>query len=184
MSDTQYFEDMWVALENELSTFDNHVPTSSDFQSQQSSSPLSNSLDSPNLEPQTYEQLLSQDNLPNPSEESLHSTSRQERIEAIKQLYNKTPFMLYAKVEKVALNLYKKGKVKQANDLMSKTKETLSRHLSYAIEDEKTYTTLSFDQKNGDESIAVKVINKETNELSTHEFETLSEAMDYLKNLN
>ena len=182
MSDTKYFEDMWLGLEEELSSFDNYAPTN-DFSQQSSSGLPANSLDSPNLEPQTYEQLLSQDNLPEPTNESLHSGSRQERIEAIKQLYNKTPFILYAKVEKIASNLYKKGKVKLANEILESTKKTLSKHLSYVIEDEKLYSTLSFDSKNGDDSITVKVIDKETNEVSVEEFDSLSEAMTYLKNL-
>jgi hypothetical protein len=120
MSDTQYFEDMWIALENELSSFDNYSPSTTNFSGSnqnQNTSPNSN-LDSMNVEPQTYEQLLNQISQPEPTSEQLSSGSRQERIDAVKQLYNKQPFILYAKIEKVATSLYKAGKVKEANSLL------------------------------------------------------------------
>ena len=121
-----YFEDMWLSLENELSSFDSFVP--SDYVSAPSSS---TSLDSPSSDTSTspaplssYEELLELQNTSIPDNSQLRSKNRKERIEAIRDLYNKTPMTFNtARLEQVAKNLYKKGYVKQANEIMEKIKE-------------------------------------------------------------
>lgn len=135
-----HFDDMWLALEQELTQFDSFNP--SEFSSSQSGNSSSSSSDAlnpsnnssqNNLQHSTYEELLQLRDQPNPSSERLHSDSRQERITAIKELYNKSPTIIYAKLERVADNLYKKGLVKQGNSI---------KNLMDKLQDQQEITTL------------------------------------------
>ena len=116
MSDPNYFEDMWLEFENELSSYDSGYS----FQDYGNEKSEMNS-DSANIEPSTYETLLDARNAPEPSRERLHSSNLQERIEAIKEHYNKHPFISSAsfkgKLSKVAEKFCKQGKVALGNKI-------------------------------------------------------------------
>lgn len=180
---TQYFEDMWLALEQELSSFDSFSPNEHVSHPSTSSDP--NATDSPqgNLEPATYEQLLEMKKLPNPSHDRLRSNDRKERIEAVKELYNKVPTIINAtsivRLHKTASILYKKGFVKQANDLVEKIDQSVSQHFSYVAEDGDNYKTLSYDKKDGDKDIVVEVIDKQDKKSIKEEFANLSDAIRF-----
>jgi hypothetical protein len=114
-----YFEDFWLGMQSELKDFDNI--NSNDFLSHEPSSDSNIDAQQPentvNLEPQTYEALLNDISAPNPNRERLRSTDRSERIQAIRELYNKEPTILNAKLRHIATNLYKKGYTIQGNQL-------------------------------------------------------------------
>lgn len=112
----QYFEDMWLALESELSTYDNY-DSNSNYQSSESPLGTEDPIQESQLEPQTYEDLLEVAKKA-PEHSQLRSPNRKERTEAVKEFYNRTPTILNAKLKEVAESLYKKGFVRQGNSLM------------------------------------------------------------------
>lgn len=112
---TQYFEDMWLALEQEVSNYDNYHPDYSSYET-----PLNpdSQQQEVHLENQTYEDLLEIQKAPPPEHDKLRAKDRKERIEAVKELYNRAPTIINAKIRDIANQLYKKGFVKQGNSLM------------------------------------------------------------------
>lgn len=123
---TEYFEDMWLDLEKELSSYDSYSNDFSNYNSMSTSPQLEEGFDSSTTEvsPQTYENLLQTQEAPNPSRERLHSSSREERIQAIKELYNKVPTIINGnisveRITKIANGLSRIGLVKQSNDLIT-----------------------------------------------------------------
>ena len=128
MSDTKYFEDMWLALDNDLKEFDSYK---NDFTSIDNNSNSQNNSQQPqaNLDAKTYEQLMENQNQPEPSKEQYHSNNMQERIDAVRQYYNQNPgtfsWASLVKLKKVADNLYKKGFVKQGNQIVKVIKSNI-----------------------------------------------------------
>ena len=124
---TEYFEDMWIGLESELEQFDSYAPDNHFVDQEAPSSTENLNHDNPHFEAQTYETLINNKNAPDPTHEQLRSTNRKERIQAIKELYNKEPTIInWASVEKLhktASRLYRKGFVKEGNSIMSQIPE-------------------------------------------------------------
>jgi len=124
----QYFNDMWLNLEEELSSYDTFI-NDNEWMSQTTSPENSESvnpeknLDTPNLSIETYEDLLSS-NREGPSMSELRSQNRGDRIKAVREFYNQAPTIINAesitRLKTIADNLYRFGKVKQANSMMDK----------------------------------------------------------------
>ena len=126
MTDTKYFEDMWLALDNDLKEFNSYKNDFMSFDNNYNNDSQDNiqqqQQQQTNLDPQTYEQLLEVQNSPTPSREQYHSDDIQERIQAVRQYYNQNPgtfsWASLTKLKKVADDLYKKGLVKQGNQIV------------------------------------------------------------------
>lgn len=182
---TQYFEDMWLSLEKELSSFDSYSP--SEFVSSPSSSsdnPNSpNNINTTNLDHQTYEDLLEIQLAPPPSNDKLRSSDRKERIQAIRELYNKTPTIIngssLASLHKTACSLYKKGFIKQANNLL-KTAESSLESFSYLTEDDNGYRALSYGEVDN-KTIASVEFTDNNGETTIGEFDNLLDAIKFFK---
>ena len=129
--DGQYFNDMWYALEQELSQYDSYISDHDWMDSNTGGGNMHDTgfggpTDESNLTPETYEELIQQmTHKDGPSREELRSKSRSERIQAVRELYNMMPTIVNASsvatLHKVASKLYKSGNVKQANKIMANT---------------------------------------------------------------
>lgn len=113
---TQYFEDMWLGLENELKQFDNLDSPFADHSGEAATSPSEQGdiTEQVTLQPNTYEQLL-QSPTPTPSSVQMRSKNLADRIEAVRIEYNQNPIAFnassVARLTKVAENLRKKSLV-------------------------------------------------------------------------
>lgn len=129
---TEYFEDMWIGLENELKNYDSFSP-GSDMQQSQPHPETAQENSEANLGPETYEDLLNQQNAPIPSKDRLRNHNRAERIQAIKELYNKTPTIInwasVDRIRRVAAGMYRVGLVKEANEIIEKIDMKYSKSL-------------------------------------------------------
>jgi hypothetical protein len=136
-SPTVYFEDMWLGIQDELSSYDSFSPSEYIDHQSTSSSPEHGSAgnNTSDMSPSTYERLLEIQKTPNPSHDRMRSPDRKERIEAIRELYNKTTTILNASsndtLKKVANRLYRAGLVKQANALVEKV---IDKHVEQDME--------------------------------------------------
>jgi hypothetical protein len=213
---TEYFEDAWLALETQLSEFDSFL---SGPKNEFSSSPLSNSsnndttnpANSTQLQPSTYERLLEIENMPPPSDDRLHSSDRKERIQAVRELYNKTTTIINShsisplRIRKVAFQLKLLGlddeaiqlqKIAKAQNLKliarrlahkglvkqaNSLEEVVNKHFSYSHETDDIYKTLTFDQQNDDKEFKVNLVDKNTNDSIAEEFDSLEDAIEFFK---
>lgn len=183
----QYFEDMWLAVENELSSFDSFKP--SEYSSQPASSENIDSQNGPggtNLEPSTYEELLQLRNEPAPSDDKLRSRDRATRIEAVRELYNKFPTIIngssLARLHKTASILYKRGLIRQADSLLKAANKTMDENFSYVIESDEGFKILSYENELGRIIASVEVTDKYSNTSMVEEFDNLLEAVKCFKN--
>lgn len=120
---TDFFEDMWLSMENSLKEFDSYTP-GNEFQQQPLAPDQQQSDQQINIDPQTYEDLLERQHAPQPSKERLRNHSLQERIKAVRELYNQTPTIInwasIDRIKRVADGMYKIGLVKEANEIVEK----------------------------------------------------------------
>lgn len=127
MNETKYFEDMWLALDNDLKEFNSYENDFSSFDYNSNNTQQNVSDHQSNLDVQTYEQLIDTQNSSEPSNQQLHSNNLQERIQAVKQYYSQNPgtfsWASLIKLKKVSDNLYKKGLVKQGNHIVKIVKQ-------------------------------------------------------------
>lgn len=186
---TEYFDDMWLSLEQELTGFDNYI-TDKDWMSSNVSNtpsagemrndPFNEPLDRTPLTPQTYEELLLDSQ---PDAQNLHSKSRSERIEAVRQLYNQIPTIInassFAESHRVANRLYRAGKVKEANYIVAEVDKTISKSFTY-IEDSPTHSkTLEASENNGDRQITIEITDKEAKSHISRTFDNTLEAVKF-----
>jgi len=189
---TKHFDDMWLALDNELTSFDTYLSDKdwmSTNNSSSSASPLPSSsqdINTPNLSPQSYDNLLQTLSAPDPSFNELHSKSRSERIEAVKQFYNKMPTIInassLARLHTVASRLYKSGKVKAANSLTACENKLVKQHsqTSVRLDDADFFKELMISQKDDSVRVTLVVQNKATGDSYTKNFDNLLEAAKFL----
>jgi len=183
MNDGKYFEDYWLEIQRELEQYDTHSP-SSDFDSGNSMSQNPDSLEDDTIQPDTYENLMdSQDKAP-PTNDQMRASSRQDRIDAVRDFYNLAPTIINAKsiykLHKTANRLYSKGYVKQANELVE-TADSLKKHFSLVEENDDFYKHLVVNQDDGQETIIVTAFNKNDETTNHHEFNDLKEAVKFFK---
>lgn len=186
---TEYFEDMWLALEKELSSFDSFIPnehvSSPSSSIENTNSP--NSINTTNLDPQTYEDLLEIQLAPNPSNDKLRSPDRKERIDAIRELYNKTTTIIngssLASLHKTACSLYKKGNVRAANNLIRAAESTLESDFTYITSDNESSRSLVVESQYGEVLATVEITdNTDKSTMTTRkEFNNLLDAIKYFK---
>jgi hypothetical protein len=213
---TEYFEDAFLALETQLSEFDSFL---SGPKNEFLSSPLSNNsnndttnpTNNTQLQPATYEKLLEIENLPPPSDDRLHSPDRKERIQAVRELYNKTTTILNShsisplRMRKVAMQLKLLGLENEARQLRESARtqnlhllarrlahkglvkqandleSVLTKHFSYSQETDNIYKTLTFDQQDDEKEFNVNLVDKNTNDSIAEEFDSLEEAIQFFK---
>lgn len=185
MDDIKYFEDAWLELENELSSFQTYQPSSyQNYQSNSSSQENLGDFNETNLDFKTYEQLLTTHH--EPTDNEVHSlTTREDRIQAVKDYYNQNPFTIYAKLNKIASGLYKKGMVRQGNRILDKGFETFGHILEKALEKNLAYSkkigdetrTLTYNQEDS-ERVYVVSISKEQGPTITGTFDNLQDALE------
>lgn len=187
---TEYFDDMWLSLEQELTGFDNYI-SDKDWMSSSApntpsagemrNDPFNEPLDRAPLTPQTYEELLLLDQPPD--SQNLHSKSRSERIEAVRQLYNQIPTIInassFAESHRVANRLYRIGKVKEANFIVAEVDKTISKSFTY-IEDSPTHSkALEASENDGDKQITIEITDKETKSRIVRTFDNTLEAVKF-----
>jgi hypothetical protein len=213
---TDYFEDAWLALETQLSEFDSFL---SGPKNEFSSSPLSsnpnndttNPTNNMQSQPSTYERLLEIENMPPPSDDRLHSSDRKERIQAVRELYNKTTTIINShsisplRMRKVAIQLKLLGLDSEARQLQKSARaqnlqllarrlankglvkqanhleDVLTKHFSYSQETDNIYKTLTFDQQDDEKEFIVNLVDKNTNDSIAEEFDSLEEAIKFFK---
>lgn len=183
MNDGKYFEDYWLEIQRELDMFDSPNPAS-DFGSSQGPSTNPDSLENDGIiEPNTYEKLTEMQDK-NPTNDQMRAKSRADRINAVRDFYNREPTIINAnsiyKLHKTADKLYKKGFVKQANELVE-TAESLRKHFSLVEENDDTYKHLKVHTENGGETILVTVVDKNDQSVEEHEFDDLNEAINFFE---
>ena len=186
-ADGPYFEDMWLSLENDLSSFDSFIP--SDYvdapSSSSSSEGDSNNPNTPNLEPQTYEDLLQVQLAPPPSNDQLRSPDRKERIQAIRELYNKTPTIINGSVDrltKIAERLYNKGYVKEGNFISAAIDKAIQEDFSYVSEEDDRFKSLNVSRdKESNDVVATVEISDKTDKGTITRHKTFDNVLDAIK---
>lgn len=185
---TKYFDDMWLALDQELTHFDNYLGDKDWMSSTSSpeSTPTSPGSDSSgvNLSPQTYDQLISQHDAPPPSNDQLRSRSRAERIEAVRQLYNKMPTIInahsVATLHKVASQLYRKGYVGAANKILANEHAVFNKDMTY-VEDDPDFTkSLEITRGDNKSRVSISVEDKATGKTYEKSFDNVLDAVKFL----
>lgn len=179
----QYFEDMWLDLSADLDKFDNFSSSEFNFinDSSQQSTSEDKTFKDQDLPAQTYEQLLNLQNSPDPSYQETHSTDFKERIEAIRQLYNKNPVLLNAstisRLRKVASNLSKKGLVKQANQISN----FKARNLTFRSNKDGIDKVFNYVENVGGEKYVTVNISTDNYDYS-QDFDNVEEAISFFHN--
>lgn len=187
---TEYFDDMWLTLEQELTGFDNYITDKDWIASTNSATPSAGEM--PNdpfneptnqvtLTPQTYEDLLQLNQ--EPDTDRLHSKSRSERIEAVRQLYNQIPTIInassFAESHRVANRLYKAGKIREANHIVAQVDKTIHKSFTY-IEDTPTHNkALEAHSENGANLITITIADKEDKSHMSKTFDNTLEAIKF-----
>lgn len=178
-------DDMWFALEQELTNFDSYISDKDWISTPSQQSPVTK--DSPdslemNVGSDTYEQLM----YPEKFEESVDQIrlkSRQDRIEAIKQLYNQVPTIIsassLAKTHRIVNSLYKKGKIRQANKILQQAENLSQQSFIYIDETPEIQKTLQVEKQQDDSIISVEVWDKKENDKIVKTFESLLDAIKY-----
>lgn len=185
MSDSTqtYFEDMWLSLEKELSQYDSFTSSSS-FTNNNSSYTPSNSGQSsdflaqipPNIN--TYESLL-RSTTPEPTTQQLHSSNLQDRIDAVRDMYNKQTTIIVAKTLNYVNKLSKSGRSDLSNKL-AKTFHQFSKIFSYSKEDDTYQKSLSYSRSSSSpKTLSVSVTNKKFKNSINKQFEDLEEAVEF-----
>ena len=211
-----YFEDMWLALEEQLSEYSNYSPSNSSPNSdgtQDSSSYSSTNQSTDFLAQQphltnTYEKLLDLQNV-NPSDQQLHSPNLQDRINAVRDIYNKETTIIVGRVNnlsnkikrlssmlqknnankipaiittyKVAKNLYLKGKVAEGNRLLYTAEKLLAENFSYSVDDGSIMKRIEYNKNpNTTTQIRVQITDKQSRTDLSKQFDNISEALDFL----
>ena len=183
----KYFEDYWVELSRELDKFDSY-DSSPDFRDRgsdpQAGGEGGSADQASQVDPKTYENLVQLQEGPAPTNDQLRSTNRQERIQAVKNFYNATPTILNASsvlsLCKSADRLYKKGLVKQANQLIDVIEKS-SQNATYKLETPSVYKILKSQQDGNDKQITVTTINKDDKSAETKSFEDFQDALAVFK---
>ena len=133
----------------------------------------------------TYEDILEMRREPLPSQDKLRSRDRQERIDAVRELYNKVPTIISGgscyRIRKTAERLYRQGLVRHANKMMEVLEDTANSHFSYVQDNESNYKILSSDESDGEKDITVEIVDKDQKDSIKKEFNSLSEAIDFFK---
>lgn len=185
-ADGPYFEDMWLSLENDLSSFDSFTPSDYvDAPSSSSSSEGNNPENAPKLDSQTYEDLLQIQLAPPPSNDQLRSSNRQERIQAIRELYNKTPTIINGSVDrltKIADRLYSKGYVKEGNFISAAIDKAIQEDFSYVSEEDDRFKSLNVSRdKESNDVVAVVEISDKTDKGTITRHKTFDNVLDAIK---
>ena len=183
MNDGKYFEDYWLEIERELNNFDSPNPAS-DFGSGTNTSMDPDSLENDNIiEPDTYEKLTEMQDK-NPTNDQMRAKNRADRIQAVRDFYNREPTIINAstiyKLHKTANKLYNKGFVKQANELVESAK-SLRKHFSLVEETDRVYKHLKVHAENGSKVILVTAVNKSDLTVEECEFENLEQAINFFE---
>lgn len=133
---TEFFDDMWLSLESDLTSYDSFIGDSDwlniNPQTPENSDGMVQNIttNAPNIEPQKYEDLIERTISP-PRIDNPHGKTLQERIHAIKEIYNLIPTIInateLARLHKTANTLYKKGMVKAGNQIMEKSEREIQK---------------------------------------------------------
>ena len=188
----EYFDDMWFALEQELSTQDNYLsdqdwlsnaPSSTMSDGEMRADPFNEPQDKSILAPATYEEFL---NIKEPTNDQLRSKSRTERIEAVRQLYNQIPTIInasaLANAHRVANKLYRTGKVREANKLVAEAEKTINKSFTYIDSDDTYEKSIDVHSNNGELTANVQIVDKLDDSTIRKTFSNVLEAVKFFLN--
>lgn len=191
----EFFDDMWLTLEKDLSSFDNFIDDrdwmnagASDSSQMTENQMTPDSMNpQPNIEPQTYENLLMNSISPQ-RVENPYGKSLQERIQAIKEIYNQIPTIInareFARLHKTAGQLYKKGKVKEGNRVIKASEEQIHESFVITETNDDVSKTLEYAKNNGEiQAIVTKEnINDKERNSTMRTYDNFYQALkDYLQ---
>lgn len=179
-----YFEDMWIALEKQLAEYDSFTPSTSINVETNPSSGIFNNTQSSDFLAQsptnsnTYESLLNL-NTPEPTAQQLHSPNLQDRINAVRDIYNKQTTIIVAKMLDYSNKLNKLGKYSLSKKLAT-TIHQYSKNFSYSKDDDKYNKTFTYSvASSSPKTISVSINDKKSKNSINKQFENLEQALEF-----